>query len=287
MGTECDSVRLRSEAAVKGGVKMKKSIWKILLLACFAAIVFMPQKAMAEEKTVDWEVVFTAAGEMGGNFDAKAVNDVIAGMQPGDQVNFKVNFKNEYNKETDWYLKNDVIKSLEDSAKAAKAGGGAYTYKLTYTDQNTGKATVLFDSEKVGGDSTTGGQGLHKATTSLKGWEYVGTHKKGGKGGLVELVVGLDGETQGNRYQDTVADIELQFGVWIPSESDSPDKPNKTYSSKTSGTNRVKTGDQPFMMKYVLLALAGIVLLVLALLSRRLGRRENSQPAGRNAGRRD
>ena len=255
-------------------MKMKKIFWRILLLAGLASVIFLPQSVQAKDVETDWNVYFSEAGEMEGNFDAKAVNDVVSGMQPGDTATFRVSFSNKNKETTDWYLKNDVIKSLEDSTKAAKAGGGAYTYKLTYTDQNTGKSTVLFDSEKVGGDSTTGGQGLHKATTSLDGWEYIGRHKKGGKGGLVELVVALDGETQGNRYQDTVADIQLQFGVEIPEEGSS--SANNNGPSRQYGS-RVKTGDDLSMTKYYLMAAAaGLILLILAVMSRRSRRKDTA-----------
>ena len=114
-------------------------------------------------------------------------------------------------------------------------------------------------------------EGLKEVDSALKNYMALETMRSGNSG-TVTLKVSLDGETQGNRYQDTVADIELQFGVEIPEEGSS--SANNNGPSKQYGS-RVKTGDDLSMTKYYLLAAAaGLILLILAVMSRRSRRKE-------------
>ena len=59
-----------------------------------------------------------------------------------------------------------------------------------------------------------------------------------GESGNVKLLVGLDGESQGNVYQDTLAKLMMNFAVEDNSTPNAPTHP--TFTTKTS---RVKTGD--------------------------------------------
>ena len=91
-----------------------------------------------------------------------------------------------------------------------------------------------------------------------------------GEGGLVSLYVKLDGETQGNDYQDTLARLQVNFAVEkVLTETITN---NITITEKNVITNVitevVKTGDESKVVLFSVLALAsGIVLLVLALIS--------------------
>ena len=67
-------------------------------------------------------------------------------------VNDALRQMNEDKEKTDWYMTNEVLKSLEDSVSVAE--GGAYTYILTYKDA-AGTETVLYSSEVVGGEEDT------------------------------------------------------------------------------------------------------------------------------------
>ena len=76
-----------------------------------------------------------------------------------------------------------------------------------------GQETVFFDSSTIGGDrSSAAGLGLHEATESMGEYFRLGTLTPGEKG-MVTLSVTLDGETQGNDYQNTLADLTMSFAV--------------------------------------------------------------------------
>ena len=167
---------------------------------------------------------------MSSNFHDKVWDDDLKGLQPGDFADFSVKIKNDYEDTTDWYMTNEVIDSLEDTRKDDSGlTGGAYSYVLTYKgNQGDSKDIVLYSSELVGGqDVSKGGQGLHEATNALDDWFYLDTLKKG-EGGTVTLRVGLEGETLGNDYQDTFADVEMKFAVELNTpEEDEPKKPDE------------------------------------------------------------
>ena len=92
-------------------------------------------------------VTYTKAGELESNFATGSYEENIEGLLPGDDITFTVTLKNENEASTDWYMSNDVIKSLEDAADAAN--GGAYEYELTYVDPE-GNEDVKFSSDTVG-----------------------------------------------------------------------------------------------------------------------------------------
>ena len=62
----------------------------------------------------------------------------------------------------------------------------------------------------------------------------------------------MDGETQGNSYQDTLADLQMNFAVEL----------------RDSSVKVVKTGDESNSMAAIIVAaVAGVLLLVLAIVS--------------------
>lgn len=194
---------------------MKKRLFKLITgVAAFAmALTYIPAQADTLTGAENWKVTFTAAKAMDSNFTSKNFDDILTGMQPGDNANFKVEVKNAYSTATDWYMTNAVIQSLEDASKTAS--GGAYSYVLTYTNP-AGVKETLYNSEEVGGESfIKGREGLHEATQGLEDYFYLDTLETG-KIGYVELNVLLDGETQGNDYQDTLAQLQMNFAVELP-----------------------------------------------------------------------
>ena len=290
---------------------MKNITNKILPPALIAVLLIlaMSLSALAEQHAgkEDWAVTFTADKKMSSNFHDKVWDDNLTGLQPGDYVDFSVKIKNDNENTTDWYMTNQVIDSLEDTRKDDSGlTGGAYSYVLTYKgNQSDSKDIVLYSSELVGGqDVSKGGQGLHEATNALDDWFYLDTLKKG-EGGTVTLRVGLDGETLGNDYQDTLADLEMNFAVELntpeedvpkkPDEPVKPDEPEKEKDKKpqnpeedekkknvveeeekiikksttTETTNHtVKTGDYTNTVPYLVAAgISGLVLLALAIYS--------------------
>ena len=192
-----------------------KKIWTGLLSCLTALAMSLPVHAETFYGDDSWSVVFNAEKQMVSSFSTADINDVVGGMQPGDNVIVTLRLKNENPTATDWYMQNEVLYSLEDRSANSQTGGGAYTYRLTYTD-HTGAVQTLFDSDTVGGENGTTVEetleGLHGATSALKDFFYLDTVNNG-EGGTITLEVALDGETQGNSYQDTLADLQMNFAV--------------------------------------------------------------------------
>lgn len=139
--------------------------------------------------------------EMVSSFDSNKIAASVSQMEPGDSVTFSVDIKNNSSISTKWYMSNDVLKSLEDTQAVAENGG--YSYILTFVGPD-GKEDTIYSSTSVGGEKeATAGKGLNEATNSLDKFFYLKTLEPG-EGGSVKLLVGLDGESQGNIYQDTL-----------------------------------------------------------------------------------
>ena len=82
-----------------------------------------------------------------------------------------------------------------------------------------------------------------------------------GQSGSVSLYVQLEGETQGNDYQDTLARLQMNFAV------------EKVETKKV--IENVKTGDTSQIMLFSGLALvSGLVLLIFAMMSMKKYRNE-------------
>ena len=159
--------------------------------------------------------------------------------------------------------------------------GGAYSYLLYYTDAS-GKQTTLFDSDTVGGETTVDNkQGLNQATNSLEDWFFLETLKSG-QTSSITLKVTLDGETQGNAYQNTLADLMMNFAVEIAdqttpetSESKTPETTTTKTDNPRTYTSRPKTGDQfPILVFSIVAMVSGIVCVILVIF--RLRRREDN-----------
>lgn len=274
---------------------MKKITNRILPPALIAALLVLAMSisALAENHAGnnDWLVTFTADKKMSSNFQSKVWDDNLTGLQPGDYTDLTVKIKNDNENTTDWYMTNKVIHSLEDTRKDDNGlVGGAYTYVLKYQGNDGSAPVVLYSSDKVGGGkyNKDAGEGLHEATNALDNWFYLDTLKNG-EGGTVTLRVGLDGETQGNDYQDTLADLEMNFAVELRTteenkkkikddddDDDDDDNDNKKKNtSSTSTTKVVKTGDYTDTLPYLIAAgISGLILLILAFYSLQERRRQ-------------
>ncbi len=222
---------------------MKRNISRLLLtvliLMLFTGAVF----ANDYQGKDGWAVTYNGK-ELKTNFTSAEIVDTVSVMQPGDTVTFSVSIQNAGGKDADFWMSNKVIESFED---AGKASDGAYAYELVYSGASG--ENVLYSSDTVGGEDKTGGEGLHKATGALENYFFLETLKNGQKG-KVTVKVALDGETQGNAYQDAVAKLKLDFAVEDVKEGKPP----------------IKTGDTNNLLPYYLVALgAGAALLILVL----------------------
>ena len=197
----------------------------------------------------DWSVTFDGEG-MESSFSSQEMADEIYGILPGDSIEIKVDVRNDSQEDTDWYMSNEVLKSLEEGSTAQ---GGAYGYYLRYVN-GSGEETVLFDSDTIGGDEGEGA--LQEVTGSLEDYFYL-DRLGSEEGGSVYLTVALDGETQGNDYQNTLAQLQMNFATEIAQPDTVQEKDRIIYR-----TRRVKTGDESQTLLYSTIALAsGLVLL--------------------------
>ena len=242
---------------------MKKR-WIALSLAGVLALVSSVTTLAEDRKGASgWQVSFDGS-KITNNFSKSDMDDEIYAMEPGDSVELTISLKNSFNGQADWYMRNQVLETME---KSAEIEGGAYDYLLTYKDAS-GATTTLYSSEKFGGEGRYNGVGLKGATTTLDEYFYLDRLGKEDTG-VVKLKVALDGETLVNSYQSTLAVLQMDFATELVKSG---------TSTQTPGRNReiIKTGDQSQIMLYILLTLgSGLLLLMLAFLRMR---REKEEP---------
>ena len=222
----------------------------------------------AERAECNFSVYFNSDGRSMSNTFQKGLNDIsvrneledrLRTLQPGDSVTFTINLRNDYSKSTNWYMTSKIVASLEEGS----ARDGAYTYYLRYiNNSDSSKNQDIFQSGKVGGFQS---QGLEEINKALKedynkdGEKYFYLDNLGrGQGGQVLLTVSLDGETQGNTYQDRLADLKMNFAVQI----------QEPTGTTTTTTNRTapRTGDSHNLLPYyIAMIISGLLFLYFAL----------------------
>lgn len=182
------------------------------------------------------------------NYSTKDIEKALSSLTPGDDVELEFTLKNNSKKATDWYVEDSVVNAFEESVKDGDANG-AYDYSLTYTSPS-GKSTEIYSNE-VGGDNagTTVPKGLKQASSGSEEYFYLDRIGKG-KTGTLKLAIAIDGETLGNNYQASLADLNVNFAVEVPDEDGS------------TVTTSPKTGDYTQLGIYM--ALFGIALAMLA-----------------------
>lgn len=244
---------------------MKKSILCLVMAAVMT--VGTSIGVCAEPSTIKQVVEFDGKKMTG--LDSEQIAQSQSNLLPGDSMELAVDIKNSSDTETDWYMRNEIIKTLEE----VSGKGGAYGYYLTYVSHKDKKdtETVIFDSDVVGGEgSQEGGVGLKQATNALDSEDYLYLERlKPGETGTVHLTVKLDGETQGNDYQGTDAELALQFAV-EKVEAKVKYQPGETVKKTEirTGTTTPKTGDPTKVIAVSALALvSGLVLLYFGITS--------------------
>lgn len=259
---------------------MKKKLFRLLLPGVLLVSVSLNVCAETSYGGSDWKVTFTDEKKMESSFKTSDINDTIYGIQPGDNAIVELSLKNENGTATDWYMTNKVLYSLEDRSANSGASGGAYTYRLVYTDKNNSE-TVLFDSDTVGGDQNSGGrEGLREATAGLEDYFYLDTLHTGDSGKIM-LEVALEGETQGNDYQNTLADLQMNFAVEmnpdaVREEEETSNRnreivnreqdSNRNEGSRGRGTSVVRTGDESNLTPFIMASsISGVLFLLLSM----------------------
>lgn len=250
---------------------MKKRYLALALMMLLLLTSSLTVYAEDRQGASGWQVAFDGK-KLDSNFTNANMDDEIYNMQPGDSVELTITLKNTYDGQADWYMKNQVLEALED---AGDISGGAYDYLLTYVDSE-GETSTLYSSEKFGGEGRYSGVGLHGATTTLDDYFYLDRLGNGGTG-TVKLKVALDGQTQGNAYQNTLARLQMNFATELV-QSGSGTTGNGGAIAR--GTRPVKTGDQTKVVLFICLTLgAGLALLLIAVLKLRSSRKEELESA--------
>lgn len=249
---------------------MKKRILSLVLTFAMLSAVPMSVSAETLNGSDDWAVSFNGS-KMESNFKSADLDEVIYDMQPGDTAEFQVALTNKHSKDTDWYMSNEILQSLEESTSSAE--GGAYGYLLTYTSAD-GTVTELYNSDAVGGEDTSAGEGLHQATNSLEDYFYL-DRLASGKSGYVNLSVTLEGETLGNDYQNTLARLQMTFAAEEAPEGETTMVTGETKHITKIAT--VKTGDESNLMLYISLAALAAGLIVLILVLRKFRKDQDEQ----------
>ena len=227
-----------------------------------------------------WYVHFTRNETMDDNLTS-GFYEPLQNMQPGDSAYFEVSIRNDHPDVTDWYLDNEIVRSLEDYDNNIATNGGAYSYKLEFFGPD-GQSYELYRSDTLGGDDATtdGAVGLHQAAENLGAEQLQDftwlARLSNGQGGKVRLTVALDGETQGNDYQYTMAQVRIRFAVNLHQTAT---EKKETKIKRTV----VKTGDEFNMWPYFAAAFfAGMLLLLICIFRvkdrKKGGRRQGGTP---------
>lgn len=264
-----------------------KRTWMSLLLA-FALLsgsLFSAQAEQLQGKS-GMKVSFNGSS-IKANYKTSDLTKTAVEMLPGDSLTYEIGLDNSADYTASWYMSNTVRKSVEDNS-AAK--GGAYTYDLRFVSSD-GSETVIYDSASVGGEGT---QGLEEATENLDGnqlnsYFFLG-NVASGKSGTVRLTIALDGETQGNDYQDSLADLRMKFAANRSTDSTGNGgwgSGNNSGNSHGGGgaaarggrsTRPVKTGDETQLYPYYLAAgISGLLLLFLFFFRRKKEEEEDQE----------
>ena len=225
---------------------MKKKVFAFIVV--LSLILTLPLAVYADHLSggSGWTVEFTKDEKLESNFSSSSIADAARGLQPGDDLTVTIRLINSSGKTADWYMLNEIIRSLEDTQ--TNAAGGAYAYQLTYAP-SVGQLVTLYDSETVGGElNGSEPEGLNEVDSALKNYMALETMRSGNSG-TVTLKVSLDGETQGNSYQDSLADLRMRFAVEV-----------------TPIGKIIKTGDESMNVSpfYIGMAVSGLLFLVLA-----------------------
>lgn len=240
---------------------MKKIRKMIVLMLALTVIMAMSLTVNAETTDIS-----------GGTYDYNGSSIVTEGtggitravseLEPGDTVNITLTYTNSTDDVTEWYMSNDIVKSLEESSSAA---GGGYTYRLTNVGPD-GASTEIFNSDAVGGVTTEPGTGLHQATNATEDFFFI-QELKAGQSGTTLLTVGLDGESQVNTYQSTDAELTVTYAVEKQAEGET------TYKHVSSSKN-VKTGDNNNLLLTIATFVAALLMLILGLIYYRKDRKD-------------
>lgn len=226
-----------------------KRIITILTTACM--VMLMAVTGFAAPYTESGTVEFNGK-ELTEDFQP-GLKKITDSIEPGDSAEITVTLINNGSDDTDWYMSSKIIDSFEQTSQASK---GAYSYLLTYGDEE------IYKSRTVGGDGSVKGLG---DVEMLEDSFYLGT-LKAGETATVKLSIGLDGETLDNSYMDAEASLEMGFAV---TDTAHPKTIHRTVT--------VNTGNADYTWIYKTLAVIAATCLGAVLICAKYDRKEEEQ----------
>lgn len=245
---------------------MKKMTRSITLLLSLLMVLMMSQAAFAEPYSVDGGTYTFNGSQISNGAAASSIDAAIKDLEPGDTVSLTYKYvnKDSESEETDWYLNNQILDTLEDT----KATGGGYSYKLVNHGKSTGNVT-LFDSNAVGGQDTSIDEGLKQVNKAITGdggekFIYIDTLAYG-EGGSTEIIITLEGESQPNSYETKTAELSVAYAV------------EKKVGEETTIYKHVNTGDTTNILLPAIVFIAALVLLILSFKSIRKDRKDGEE----------
>jgi hypothetical protein len=180
----------------------------VIFAAAFCLL--MPVTIFADTiETKGWTVTYAGNG-FSTNFSTDAAVSSISDAMPGDTIHYEITTQNNKSGNTDWYLSNKIVQSLEldSNNQSTGASKGAYKYTLSYK-ANDGAETTLYDST-LGGDD---GAGLTQVNDTTKNNYFYLGRLSNGQTGTVVLDIKLDGYTIEKDYMDKLARLQMNFAV--------------------------------------------------------------------------
>lgn len=241
---------------------MKRMTKITTLLLALMTVLMMSQAAFAENFSVPGGT-YTYDGSDIVTSDVADLTEVLSGLEPGDSITITQTYVNDAENDTEWYIRNEVLETLENEAEM----NGGYTYKLV----SGGK--TLFDSEAVGGqDSESDEKGLEQVNDAVTGenagekWIHIDTLGSGDSG-TTTLTVALDGESQANVYQTKEGELDIQYAV-----EDVEDEGKIIYKYRN-----VDTGDTTNLAFTIAAFIGALLLLILAIISYRRDRKDGEE----------
>ena len=222
-----------------------------ILLLSMALMFGMAIPAVAEtiESETKSEVTFTSDSKLESTFHDDVIDDtILEDLEPGDVAVFRIDVKNENAEEINFWMDHRTIDSLETWGSNLERSGAGYGFVVQY--ESGGKTQTLYYSglqiEGVDFDPNTPSS-MREMKINKDTYIYLDTYASG-EGGTVVLTILLDGETMGNDYQVTKAQIATEFAVEILETGEI-----------------IVTGDTTNMLGYfIAMAAAGLIILVLA-----------------------
>ena len=207
------------------GARGLAMLLSLTLCAALGVVAVSATPALAKTYNEKWTVEFT--GDKMVDEGTANITKTLSGMQPGDSACFTIQLKEGPQGNADWYMRNKVLSTMEDSfANANERSGGSYSYKLTYRNPK-GEDKIILTNEVVSGDKGTGEtKGLFDATDATGEWFFLEDLAPNATAWMM-LEVSIDGETHGNTYFDTDASVQLAFAAEPTEEPGTPGNPEQ------------------------------------------------------------